>query len=69
MLAAIMRLITLFRSKYCVYIRSSLIAILPKSHYDRIKRVHVYDIRQCLGLACLSLKYVDTSAKEVSFVS
>ncbi len=41
MLAAIMSLITLFRSKYCIYIRSSLIAILLKSHYNLIKRVHV----------------------------
>ncbi len=40
-LVAIMSLIALFRSNYCIYMRESLIAILSKSHYNRIKRVHV----------------------------
>ncbi len=41
MLAAIMSLIALFKLMYCVYMRKRLIAILSKSHYNRIKRVQV----------------------------
>lgn len=41
MLTGIMSLIALFRLKYFVYMGSSLIAVLPKSHYNRVMKVHV----------------------------
>lgn len=43
-ITTIMSLITLFRPKYCVYMRWSLFKKLPKSHPDRILRVDVYKV-------------------------